>query len=234
MKKFLVSFLLIVICKAASAQVLIALLFGDKLNTDKLQFGIFGGPTFSHISNLDAKAKSGFNLGLFFNYKVSNNFFLHPEAIAKEALGAKDITPYPTGNPEIDDAFINGSITRKIKAVSLPLLVDYRIKGSLFAEAGPQVDLQLKTKDIFETEVDDNPLEYTTKLKDEITAFSVDVVGGLVYKLRKDKGVSLGLRYCYGLTDIVKNESGKQANGAWLINIYIPVGAGKSAAKANK
>ena len=91
---------------------------------------------------------------------------------------------------------------------------------------------QLKTKDIFETEVDDNPLEYTKKVKDVTTAFSVDITGGLVYKFRKDKGLSLGVRYCYGLTDIMKQQEGKQANGAWLINLYIPVGAGKSTANS--
>src|SRR6478736_3345798 len=138
MKKVLFSILLLIICKAATAQVLIALLFGDKLNTDKLEFGLFGGPTFSNITNMDAKAKSGFNLGLYFNVKISDNFFLHPEAIAKEALGAKDIPPYLTGIPEIDESFADGSITRKIKAVSLPLLVQYRIKGGLFVQGGPQ------------------------------------------------------------------------------------------------
>jgi len=147
-------------------------------------------------------------------------------------LGAKGIAPYSTGNPEIDEDFENGSVTRKIKAVSLPLLVDYRIKGSLFVEGGPQVDWQLKTKDIFETDVDDDPLTYETKVKDETTAFSVDVAGGLVYRFRKDKGVGLGLRYCYGLTDIMKKQDGKQVNTAWLINVSIPIGAGKSAASS--
>ncbi len=234
MKKFFFSFLLLIICKAASAQVIIALLFGDKLNTDKLEFGLFGGPTFSNISNMNAEAKSGFNLGLYFNVKISNNFFLHPEAIAKEALGAKGIAPYTTGIPEIDESFANGSVTRKIKAVSLPLLMQYRIKGSLFVQGGPQVDWQLKTKDIFTTDVNDAPLEYTTKAKDVTTAFSVDVAGGLVYRFKKDKGVGLGLRYCYGLTDIMKKENGKQVNSAWLINISIPVGAGKSSANAKQ
>jgi hypothetical protein len=229
MKKVLFSILLLTICKAATAQVLIALLFGDKLNTDKLEFGLFGGPTFSNISNMNAESKSGFNLGLYFNVKISNNFFLHPEAIAKEALGAEGIAPYSTGIPEIDESFIDGTVTRKIKAVSLPLLVHYRIKGSLFAEAGPQVDWQLRTKDIFMTKVNDAPLEYTIKQEDVTTAFSVDVVGGLVYRFKKDKGVGLGVRYCYGLTDIMKKETGTQANAAWLINLSIPVGAGKAA-----
>jgi len=232
MKKALFTFLMLILYKAASSQVLIALLFGDKLNTEKLEFGLFGGPTFANISNMDAEAKTSFTLGLYFNVKISENFFLHPEAIAKETFGAKGITPYPTGNAEIDEAFADGSVTRKIKAVSLPLLVRYRIKGLLFAEAGPQIDLQLKTKDIFETDVDDNPLTYETKVKDETTAFSIDVAGGLVYRFRKDKGVGLGLRYCYGLTDIMKKQDGKQVNTAWLINVSIPIGAGKSAANS--
>lgn len=231
MKKTVFSVLLVIICKAVSAQVLIALLFGDKLNTDKLEFGIFGGPTFSNITNMDAQSKTGFNLGLYFNVKISDNFFLHPEAIAKEALGAKGIAPYPTGIPDIDESFAEGTITRKIKAVSVPMLVHYRIKGKLFAEGGPQVDLNLKTTDIFTTEVDDAPLEYTVKPKDVTTAFSVNAVGGLVYTFRYDKSIAIGVRYCYGLTDIMKKESGKQANSAWLLNLSLPIGAGKAAAK---
>jgi hypothetical protein len=234
MKKMLLSVLLLIICQAATAQVIIALLFGDKLNTDKLEFGLFGGPTFSNISDMNAQAKAGFNLGLYFNLKISNNFFLHPEAIAKEALGAEGITPYSTGIPEIDESFADGSVTRKIKAVSLPLLVRYRLKGSLYAEAGPQIDWQLRTTDIFKTEVNDDPLEYTVKPKDVTTAFSVNVAGGLVYRFRKDKGLAMGLRYCHGLTDIMKIENGKQANSAWLIHLAIPVGAGKSSTIAKQ
>lgn len=234
MKKIFLSLLLLVIGKLATAQVIIALLFGDKLNTGKLEFGLFGGPTFSNLTNMDAKYKPGFNLGLYFNYKISDNFFLHPEAIAKEALGAEGIAPYSTGIDEIDESFTDGSVTRKIKAVSLPLLVQYRIKGSLFAQAGPQIDWMLKTTDIFKTDVNDDPLEYTTKVKDVTTAFGVNVTGGFMYRFRQDKGVGLGLRYCYGLTDIMKVESGKQGNSAWLINISIPVGAGKSSSHPKK
>ena len=40
------------------SQVLIALLFGDKLNTDKLDFGLTAGLNLSTISNLaDAKPR---------------------------------------------------------------------------------------------------------------------------------------------------------------------------------
>src|SRR3954466_8859109 len=75
------------ICLSASqahSQVIIALLFGDKLNSDKLEFGLAGGLNLSHISNIsDTKNRSGFNLGLFLNIKLDDNFFLRVEAVPK-------------------------------------------------------------------------------------------------------------------------------------------------------
>jgi hypothetical protein len=228
MKKILLISLMLVVYRAASAQIIIALLFGNKLNTEKLEFGLLTGPGFSNVSDMNANARTGFNLGLYFNIKMSQNFFLHPEAIPKEALGAEGLTPYPTGNSDLDGLFADGSVTRKIKAIGLPLLVRYRIKGFLFAEGGPQIDWQLHTKDEFKADVNDNPLTYVKKVDEEVTNFSVGLDGGLVYKFRKDKGIGLGLRYCYGLTDVMKSIDGTQANRVWLLYVSIPVGTGKS------
>jgi hypothetical protein len=62
-------FLLSLFSVPAKSQVLIALLFGDKLNTDKLEFGLMVGPNFSYISNSNANGKAGLGLGLYFNLK---------------------------------------------------------------------------------------------------------------------------------------------------------------------
>jgi hypothetical protein len=54
---------------------------------------------------------------------------------------------------------------------------------------------------------------------------------GLVYKFSKGISMSAGIRYFYGFTDIVKTTAGSQHNSTWLFNVYIPIGAGKAAAK---
>ena len=50
------------------SQVLISLLLGDKLNSDKIEFGLDGGFNFSRIGNLDSSSSySSFNLGFYFD-----------------------------------------------------------------------------------------------------------------------------------------------------------------------
>ncbi len=43
--------------------------------------------------------------------------------------------------------------------------------------------------------------------------------------------MTVGARYYGGLTDIMKTAEGSQKNSKWLINVYIPVGAGKAEKK---
>src|ERR1700755_924540 len=83
----------------ANSQVIIALLFGDKLNSDKLEFGLSGGLNQSDISNFpDAKSKSAFNLGLYLNAKLSGNWFLRVEAVPKFPTGVTELKPYSLNN----------------------------------------------------------------------------------------------------------------------------------------
>jgi hypothetical protein len=223
--------ILLVVCVhfEMSAQILIALVFGEKLQSEKLTFGLCLGPTFSTITAIDASQKRGLSFGLYFDIKLSQNLFLHPEIIPKSSLGAKSIPPYSTGIDSIDSFYANGSIKRNIRAMSFPLLCRYRIKGLLFAEAGPQIDWMLNTKDIYSTDVNGDEATYTISSKDEITRFDLGVAAGLHYKLKKDKGMGLGIRYLWGLTDMIKTQAGAQVNQALYLNFLIPVGTGKTA-----
>jgi len=232
MKKIVFILLMVAASDVASSQVIIALLFGDKLNSGKLEFGLMVSPTLTNVTNIEAKSRPALDFGLYFNYILNDRIYLHPEAIPKLVFGAKDIAPYPTGSATLDSLYTNGSVTRIIKAIGLPLLVRYRVAGLFFAEAGPQINLLTKSKDVFETKVNDNDLSYENDTKDQYTKFEVGYALGLAYKIKPDlRGMTIGLRYYGGFTDIMKNVSGKQLNSAWLLNIYVPVGAGKAAEK---
>ena len=212
------------------SQVVIAILFGDKLNSGKLEFGLTVNPALTDITNSGGEYKGGLNLGIYFNIWADKKFFLHAEAIAKGAFGSKDISPYPTGNDTLDHLYIGGSIKRKIRSFSLPLLARYSITKKFFADAGIQTNLMLKAEDIFHTRINDNSLDYKTKVTDDYTRLDFGLAAGLFYKFRNDKkSMGMGVRYVQGLTDISKNANGTQANSAWLITITIPIGA---AAKA--
>jgi hypothetical protein len=209
-------------------QVLIALVFGEKLQSEKLTFGLCLVPTSSKILNTGGHSETGFGLGLYFDIKMSENFFLHPEIWPKSHLSSKGLAPYPTGIDSLDSFFSGGSVRREFRAMSFPLLCRYRIKGLLFAEAGPQIDWLLKAKDEFTTDVKGDEVSYTRELEDQFTRFDLGVAGGLHYKLKKDKGMGIGARYFYGLTDIDKVRAGAQVTQAFYLTVLIPVGAGKS------
>ncbi|MCU7552312.1 PorT family protein [Chitinophagaceae bacterium LB-8] len=235
MKKVLGTVLLSFLFNFAPAQVVIALLFGDKLNTGKLEFGLVVSPAFTNFTNTVSNARSGLNLALYFNIHPDNKFFLHVEGVGKGAFGAKDIIPYPTGNDTLDHLFSTGSVERKIQIFSMPVLVRYKMTDLFFAEVGIQPSLRLKAKDFFNTKIMENDLDYTIKVTKELPRLDFGVAGGLFYKFRKDKkSMGLGIRYYYGLIDFNKTQEGTQSNTAWLLNVTIPVGTGKSSANTAK
>ena len=58
----------------ANSQVLISLLLGDKLNTEKLKFGLDGGLNYSTISNIDpSRYRPNFNLGFYFDFLLKKD-----------------------------------------------------------------------------------------------------------------------------------------------------------------
>src|SRR5687768_8454369 len=104
MKSTSLIILFIVIAKICQSQILIALLFGDKLNSDKLEFGITLGNSFSMQSNFEGDWRlKGWNVGLWFNVKLDKNgrWYGHPGAIPKSTLGFRNLPEYPTGIPNI-------------------------------------------------------------------------------------------------------------------------------------
>ena len=233
MKKLFGIILFLFFCRTATAQIVLALLFGDKLNTGKLEFGLVTSPTWTNITGINGDTRSGFNLGIYFNIKPDNRFFLHIEGIGKGTFGSEHIPVYAIENDTLNSLFADGSVERKVQSFSMPVLVRYRINPHFFAEAGIQPNMRLNAKDIFSAKVNDSYLDYTIKTTDQFTLLDFGVAGGLFYKFRKDKrSMGMGIRYFQGLTDTYKTKDGNQVNTAWVLNITIPIGTGKSNAAA--
>jgi hypothetical protein len=152
----------------------------------------------------------------------------YSEAIPKSPFGGKNIPVYPLDDPNLNESFQNGSITREISYISLPLLFRYRIKGLLFAEAGPQLSLRTNAKDIFIEDLSGGKLEFIKNVEDEFTRFDFGAAAGLVLKFKKDNGVGLGLRYYYGFIDVMKSAAGSQQNSGLLLYVSFAVGGVKS------
>lgn len=86
---------MLLVANKAESQVLISLLFGDDLNTGKIEFGLDGGWTLSDQNGLvDSKMLSTYNLGFYFDFKLENSWILHTGVLVKSTMGAKDMPVY--------------------------------------------------------------------------------------------------------------------------------------------
>ncbi len=98
--------------------------------------GWFSGDDWDDYVNYlgaDNSTKIGFDIGLFFEAKVNNNFSIQPEilyTVIGGGLASEDqyIVDY--------DIFIDEELIYKVKIITLPLFLKYRIEAGDYFEAG--------------------------------------------------------------------------------------------------
>ncbi|HEY3429120.1 MAG TPA: PorT family protein, partial [Cyclobacteriaceae bacterium] len=108
-------------------QVLISLLLGDKLNSGKIEFGLDGGINFPDVRGLSESEMRGlFNLGFYFDFKLKNpQWMIHTGVIVKSTMGANNLPVYLLGNPDLDNAFVDGNVQRKMNYFNVPIAMKY-------------------------------------------------------------------------------------------------------------
>lgn len=236
--KYLYTFLFVCAGYLGHSQVLISILLGDKLNSGKIEFGLDGGWSLANLDGIDpSKGHSNYNLGFYFDFAMKNpSWFLNTGVRVKSTMGAEGIDVYSLNDPNLDNVFATGSITRKINYFNVPVMMKYMFKNKIYAQAGIQLGLKYKATDEFLNSVqEDDDLEYSVDIKDQYHALDGGLCAGLGYRLVKGNGMNLGIQYYYGLVDVrVSDASPNQFNRVLYINAGIPIGKGKAAAKAEK
>ncbi|MEX1131888.1 MAG: porin family protein [Flavobacteriales bacterium] len=209
-------------------QVLISLLLGDKLNSDKLEFGLDGGANFTTLDGVqDANTAIGFHLGFYFDFKVSGSWFLHTGVIVKSPLGAKELVPYELGDLNLDTVFEGGDVQRRLEYFNVPLMMKYKFSNDLYAEGGAMLGLLHTAKDEFTNEVDKpKDISYKRDIKEQYSSLDAGLLVGVGYRLMKGNGMNIGVRGYYGLVDISKGS--EVYNRALYLTVGIPIGKGKA------
>lgn len=235
MKKIWILFLFCVGLQVQTdAQVIISLLFGDKLNSDKLLFGLHLNYTVSHLTDLEgAKNLGGLKAALLFNFKLKDQFRLQTELMPPMAFGTKGLTPYSLNDPGLDAQFQNGTIERRIWLTGITALGQYRVWDYVSVEGGPELFLRFKARDKFIASPEAGDLTLEHNIKDQTSAFEAGLAVGASYQLGKGTGMMFGLRYYWGLTDVMKNDAGNQQFRMWQITSGIPIGRKKKTAKTD-
>ena len=233
--KFLMAILLLTFSANISmGQVLISLLFGEALNSEKIEFGLQGGFNRSYLNDIpDASGLNNFNLGFYFHILMKNDSYLSTGVMVKSTVGASGMATYPIGDEDFDALFQNGTLTKKINIFYVPIMFHQRFNNRWYVEAGPVPGLRYTANDIFETKVLDGDLEYKLNARDQYSRLDFALMGGVGYKLRKQlKSTAVGVNYLYGLVDISKSTDTTVKNSSLYIYVKIPIGAGEKAQKS--
>ena len=219
---------LLLSAQSAASQVLISLIFGDKLNSDAVEFGLEGGFAFSQTGALDADEHlRTFNLGFYFDIRLKKSWRLYTGVLVKSKLGVEDLSDADLVLLGVTREEEGGTYSQYINNFLVPALVRHRFPNRIYAELGPQFGLNYKGWVQFESDVDGTETRIRIDNKDALNTFEVGGVIGAGYRLRPGPaGMTLGVKYYQGFTNAVKGLSGSR-NSAIFLKFSIPIGAAK-------
>jgi hypothetical protein len=235
MKKSFLVFITLLCVTSAQSQVLISLIFGDKLNSEYLEFGLDGGVNFSNLSNMEGtKANIGFNLGFYFDIgsKKYPNWMINTGVVVKSPMGADNLPVYSLNNEALDNVYVGGHVNREIRYFNVPILLKYKFKNHIFVKAGPEVALLAKAFDEFVNEINDADVTYKNNIRDKIHVIDAGLAFGAGYRLMGGHGMNLGLTYYLGLVPVMKGDGPNIYNRSFYITAGIPIGKGKAMKRA--
>ena len=229
MKKFIIIFLLLFTAKTGHSQVLISLLLGDKLNTGKIEFGLDLGYNFSRMTNFESdRTFNKFNFGFYFDFLLKDQWYINTGVLVKSNVGLNHLSE--------NDVFILDSNTvynsagvynQRISYFHVPVAVKYRFKNHFYISAGPQFALRTKAFLEYNEEVNLISTHMMVDNRDLFTRLEVAAIGSFGYKLKQGEGMSIGIKYIHGFTNIFKNDYYSSQNSSFYIYTIIPIGKAK-------
>lgn len=232
-KAYLAMTLLLMLSLAMSStthgQVLISLLLGDKLNTDKIEFGLVGGINRSYIHDIEtANGLNHFNLGFYFHLLVQGDSYLSTGVLVKSNVGARGMNVYETGDPDLDAVFAGGELIKKISYFYVPIMFHQRFDQRVYIEAGIQPGLRSNARDIFKNANEAGDIDFTRDVRDTYKRLDFGLIGGIGYKLKKQvKSMAIGVNYYYGLVNVSKVPETTIKNSSIYLYFKVPIGVGK-------
>lgn len=220
---------------ALKSQVIISLIFGEALNSPRVEFGLDGGLTLSQMPGLDPSSRlNSFNLGYYFDFKFKNMaWMINTGVLVKSTSGAQGIAVYPLSDAGLNNSFKDGQVTRRLNYFYVPVYLKHQFKNKLFIKGGVQLGLLHKAEDQFITSVNrSEDLIYSNAIIDQYKKLDAGVSAGIGYRLMGGNGMNLGIYYYEGLMNITKDGQGTfHRNRALNLNVGIPIGAAKKKEK---
>ena len=225
--------LLFLVCLSAGAksQVIISLLFGDALNTEKIEFGLIGGLNRSYLLDIEeSQGLNNFNIGFYFHINMFKSSYLSTGVLIKSNVGAQGMPVYSIGDIEFDDVYSEGELTKKINYFYVPIMWHQRLNNNRwYVEGGFQLGLRSKAYDYFKVDAEEEyggQLEYKRVTSDEYARLDGGLLGGVGYKFHKEiKSLAVGVNYYYGLKNVSALPDQTLKNSSVYIYLKIPIGS---------
>lgn len=227
MKKLIILIILVLPGLSSNSQILISLLLGDKLNSDKLEFGIEGGINYSKTTGFESNSYAPFfNMGFYFDIKMKEQLALYTGVLVKSNLGLNKLTTNDLVKLGVTNWNSQGEYRQVINQFMVPVLLKYNFKNHFYIEAGPEFALRYKGFVQFNSEIEGIDARTREDNSEMLQKLDAGVTGGLGYKLLKGEGWTIGVKYYYGFVDAFKDISGTKSSSINL-KVNIPIGAGK-------
>lgn len=220
--KYLIIISLLLYAINAQSQILISLVFGDKLNSPNIEFGLEGGINLSKVSKFESKTMlPTFGLGFYFDIKLKNKISLSTGVLVKSTFVINKLKENDLIALDAMQYDISGNYRLRLRYFMVPILIRFTFKNYFYIEAGPQVGLMYRSDVEYYSNIDNTDARIRNYNRDKINKIDVGAMVGFGYKLRKGTGMTIGIKYYYGFVDVVKSISGTK-NSSLFIKLNIP------------
>ena len=213
MKKYFFIVIFVFTAFLAHSQVLITLLLGKYLNTDKLKFGLEGGMNWANITGMESSDYARyFNLGFYFDIQMKDQLRLYTGTLVKSNLGLDKLSTSDLEFLQSDIYEQEGNYRQVSNTFLVPAYLKYDFRNHFYVMAGPQFGLLHKAYVEFTREEGGIDARIRQNNKDMFHKIDAGIGAGLGYTLMKGEGIMLGFKYYHGFTDVYKDKSGTKNN----------------------
>ncbi len=229
LKKSYCIIILLLSCRMVCGQVLIALVFGDKLSNGKMEMGVQLAAQGFQFTGIDDRLDVGFSFGAYLDWKFSERLSLANYFMFKSPKGGRNI-PQNYWLNQTDIQLSDGvSVKRHLTYLELTPLFRYQLNRSWALSVGPQVALNVKGTDTYQEKSDDGIFTYRTHIRDYITLMDAGVAVDIQWRLMKGTGLRINVRFAQGLVNTIKDgELFNAKNQTYQAGVGIPIGGHKN------
>ena len=200
---------------------LLALIFGDKVASEKFHLSVDAGLNFSSMPGLKSQeSMHGFYFGLGTFVKINDKWAITPEFKPLSPRGAKHVLPLK----DYSSVLTNINYDIALNYIDIPVLAQYKLSPELFIAAGPQFSFLTTAKQLSSGNLPSgSSVDITEKMNSNFTSFYFSIPLEIGYSLssaRKGKGVDLKLRYNIGMSEMIAASNYGSSKGS-TIQIFL-------------